>query len=71
VVLKHEDHRAFVPFMFLVLVFEPCGYVTNNNVLKHLHVYKLKQSFFALAIVLFCLPIFLGEPWLGKVRSHE
>jgi hypothetical protein len=40
--LKPEDHRAFVPFTFLVLVFEPCGYVINKYGLKHLHVCKLK-----------------------------
>jgi hypothetical protein len=26
--------------------------------------------FFTPAIVLFCLPILLGEPWLGEFRSH-
>jgi hypothetical protein len=40
--LKPEDHRAFVPFTFLVLVFEPCGYVMNKYGSKHLHVCKLK-----------------------------
>jgi hypothetical protein len=71
VALKPEDHWAFVPFTFLVLVFEPCGYVTNSYVLKHLHICKLKQSFFTPAIVSSYLSIFLGEPWMGKVGSHE
>jgi hypothetical protein len=29
------------------------------------------SSLFTPAIVLFCLSIFLGEPWLGEFRSHE
>jgi hypothetical protein len=66
VALKPEDHRVFVPFTFLVLVFEPGSYVINKYGSKHLHVYKLKYSFFTPAIVSFCLPIFLAEPWLGK-----
>jgi hypothetical protein len=40
--LKPEDHRAFVPFTFLVLVFEPYGCVINKYGSKHLHVCKLK-----------------------------
>jgi hypothetical protein len=31
-----------VPFMFLVLVFEPCGYVINKYGSTHSHVCKLK-----------------------------
>jgi hypothetical protein len=68
---KLEDHWAFVPFMLLVLVFEPRGYVINICCLKHLEVCKLKYFLFISAIVLFCLPAFLGEPWLGRFRSHE
>jgi hypothetical protein len=68
---KPEDHWAFVPFMLLVLVFEPRGYVINICCLKHLEVCKLKYFLFISAIVLFCLPAFLGEPWLGRFRSHE
>jgi hypothetical protein len=60
-----------MPLLFKVLAFEPCGYVINDYCLKHLDVCKLKQYFFTLATILFCLPIFLGEPWLVKVRSHE
>jgi hypothetical protein len=41
-VLKPEDHRAFVPFTFLALVFEPYGYVLNNYVSEHLHACNLK-----------------------------
>jgi hypothetical protein len=50
--------------MFLVLTFEPRDYVINSCYLKHLDVCELKYSMFILASVLFCLPIFLGEPWL-------
>jgi hypothetical protein len=57
--------------MFLVLEFEPRGYVINSCFLKHLDVYKLKYSLFISTMVLFCLPAFLGEPWLGRFRSHE
>jgi hypothetical protein len=61
---RPESSWAFVPFMFLVLTFEPRGYVINSCCLKHLDVCKLKYSLFILAAVLLCLPIFLGEPWL-------
>jgi hypothetical protein len=68
---KPEDHRAFVPFMFLLLVFEPRGCVINVCRLKHLGVCKLKCLLFISAIALFFLPTFLGESWLGKFCSHE
>jgi hypothetical protein len=68
---KPEDRWAFVPFMFLVLAFEPHDYVMNICCLTHLDVCTLKYLLFISAIVLFCLPIFLGEPWLGRFHSHE
>jgi hypothetical protein len=61
---RPESSWAFEPFMFLVLTFELRGYVINSCCLKHLDICKLNYSLFILAIVLFCLPIFLGEPWL-------
>jgi hypothetical protein len=53
------------------LKFEPRGYVINICCLKHLDVCKLKCSLFISAIVLLCLPAFLGEPCLGGFCSHK
>jgi hypothetical protein len=69
--LKPEDHRAFVPCMFLMLAFESRDYVINICCLKHLDICKLKCSLFISATVLFCLSAFLGEPWLGRFRLHK
>jgi hypothetical protein len=57
---RPDSSWAFEPFMFLVLAFEPRGYVINICYLKDLDVCKLKYSLFILTIVLFCLPCFLG-----------
>jgi hypothetical protein len=57
--------------MFLVLVFEPRGYVINICCLKHLEVCNLKYSLFISTIVLFCLPAFLGESSAGKVSLAQ
>jgi hypothetical protein len=57
---RPESSRAFEPFMFLVLTFEPRGYVINSCCLKHLDVCKLKYSLFISTNVLFCLHYFLG-----------
>jgi hypothetical protein len=57
---RPESSWAFEPFMFLVLTFEPRGYVINNYYLKHLDVCKLKYSLFILTNVLFCLSCFIG-----------
>jgi hypothetical protein len=68
---KPEDHWAFVPFMFFVLAFEPRGYVINTCCLKHLDVCELKHLLFILAVVPFCLPVFLGESSAGKVSLAQ
>jgi hypothetical protein len=68
---RPKSSWVFKPLMFLVLAFEPRGYVINIYCLKHLDVCKLKYSLFVSTIVLFCLPAFLGEPWLGRFRLPE
>jgi hypothetical protein len=57
---RPESSWAFKPIMFLVLAFEPRGYVINICCFKHLNVCKSKYSLFISTIVLFWLPYFLG-----------
>jgi hypothetical protein len=57
--------------MSFVLAFELRRCVMNIYFLKQLSVCKLKHLLFISAAVLFCLPLFFGEPRLGRFRSHE
>jgi hypothetical protein len=60
---KPEDHRAFVPFMFLMLEFEPRDCCNKHLLVENtlMFVNRNIRCLFS-TIVLFCLPIFLGEP---------
>jgi hypothetical protein len=64
---KPEDYWALVPFMFLMLAFEPRDYVINICYLKHLDVCKLKYSFVYFGNCVVLPLLFLRLTLVGKV----